>query len=74
MVVFTEVTMETNPEFLLRRAKEESVKALEAEDPAAASVHEQLAIRYSAKAALLLAGEDVGGLPSDRTSEGLTPG
>lgn len=50
--------MESHPEFLLRRAKEESVKALEADQPAASEVHQKLAVHYSAKAALALANED----------------
>lgn len=50
--------METDPEFLLRRAKEESLKALETDHAVAADVHQKLAVRYSAKAALALANED----------------
>ena len=50
--------MESDPEFLLRRAKEESVRAIEAEQPQAADVHQKLAVHYSAKAAMALANED----------------
>lgn len=50
--------METDPEFLLRRAKEESLKALETDQAAAADVHQKLAVHYSAKAALALANEN----------------
>lgn len=50
--------MESDPEFLLRRAKEESLRALGTDQPEAADVHEELAIRYSAKAAKALSGED----------------
>ena len=58
MVGWKERVMETDPEFLLRRAKEESLKALETDHAVAADVHQKLAVRYSAKAALALANED----------------
>ena len=47
--------MQSDPEFLLRRAKEESVLALETDQPEAAEVHQKLAVHYSAKAAMALA-------------------
>lgn len=50
--------METDTEFLLRRAKEESLKALETNQPIAADLHQQLAVRYSTQAAMALANED----------------
>lgn len=50
--------METDSEYLLRRAREENLKALETDQPIAAELHQQLAIRYSAKAAMVLANED----------------
>lgn len=45
--------MESDPEFLLRRAKEESVQALTTDQAEAAEVHPRLAVRYSARAARL---------------------
>jgi hypothetical protein len=55
MIDAEEDIMESDPEFLLRRAKEESVRAIEAEQPEAANVHQKLAVQYSAKAAMALA-------------------
>ena len=42
--------MESETEFLLRRASEESLKAIASGQPEAADAHEELAVRYSAKA------------------------
>lgn len=50
--------MESDSEFLLRRAREESLKALETDQAIAADLHQKLAVHYSAKAAMLLANED----------------
>lgn len=50
--------MDSKTEFLLRRAKEESLKAMTSSQPLAADAHEGLAIRYSAKAIVALADGD----------------
>jgi hypothetical protein len=50
--------MESKTEFLLRRASEESLKAIAAGQPEAADAHEELAVRYSAKAIMALSDED----------------
>jgi hypothetical protein len=42
-------------EYLMARAKEEAVLAIQAEHPAAAAAHEGLSVRYSAKAMIELA-------------------
>lgn len=41
--------------YYLRRAKEEELRAIAADDPAAAEVHHSLSVRYSAKALMLIA-------------------
>jgi hypothetical protein len=43
-------------EYLMTRAKEEAVLAIQVQDPAAARAHHGLAVRYSAKAAIGLVG------------------
>lgn len=50
--------MDSKTEFLLRRAREESLKAVASSQPQAADAHEGLAIRYSAKAMVALADGD----------------
>ena len=50
--------MKSETEYLLRRASEEARRAISAEQPEAADVHEALAVRYSAKALTLLVAED----------------
>lgn len=50
--------MENNTEFLLRRANEESLRAISSHQPEAAEAHEELAIRYSSKAVAALADGD----------------
>jgi hypothetical protein len=50
--------MESTTEFLLRRASEESLRAIASGQPEAADAHEELAIRYSSKAAAALADGD----------------
>lgn len=42
--------MESETEFLLRRASEESLKAMNSIQPQAEVAHEELALRYSVKA------------------------
>ena len=44
-------------EYLMIRAKEEAVAAIQARHPAAAAAHQGLAVRYSAKAAIEIADE-----------------
>ncbi len=41
--------MESTTEFLLRRANEESLKAISSHQSEAAEAHEELAIRFSSK-------------------------
>ncbi len=50
--------MKTETEFLLRRASEESRKAISSDQPEAADAHEELAVRYSVKAAAALSDDD----------------
>ena len=50
--------MENEAKFLLRRAREESLKAIASVQPVAANVHEELAIRYSSKAITALENGD----------------
>ena len=50
--------MENKIEFLLRRASEESLKAIASDQPLAADAHDGLALRYSAKAIIALANCD----------------
>ena len=50
--------MDEKIEFLLKRASEESLKAIASDKPLASDAHEGLAIRYSAKAILALADSD----------------
>lgn len=47
--------MEPETEYLMIRAREEAVLAIQAEHPAAAAAHQNLSVRYSAKAAIELA-------------------
>lgn len=56
--------MENAIEYLLKRASEESLKAISSHQPEAADAHEELAIRYSSKAvAALAAGDEPTGGP-----------
>jgi hypothetical protein len=50
--------MEEETEFLLKRASQEARRAIACEHPDAAEAHEQMALRYSAKAVALLQDED----------------
>jgi len=50
--------MEEETEFLLKRASQEARRAIAAEHPEAAEAHEELSLRYSAKAVALLNEED----------------
>ncbi len=50
--------MEDETEFLLRRASQEARRAITSEKPEAAEAHEELSLRYSAKAVALLHEED----------------
>jgi hypothetical protein len=50
--------MRSETRYVLRRASEEAHRALSSDEPAVAEVHEELSVRYSVKAANLLAGED----------------
>ena len=61
--------MKNTTKFLLRRASEESLKAIASVQPVAADVHEELAIRYSSKAITALADGDE---PTSGPGEGST--
>ena len=50
--------MESETRYLLKRASEEARRAIGAEQPEAADVHEALSVRYSAKALIKLVEED----------------
>jgi len=50
--------MDNTTQFLLRRAREESRRAISSHQPEAADAHEKLAIRYSSKAVAALADGD----------------
>ena len=50
--------MEEETEFLLKRASQEARRAIAAEHPEAAEAHEEMALRYSAKAVALLHDQD----------------
>ena len=50
--------MESEMEFLLRRASEESRKAIASDQHEAAKAHDELAVRYSVKAIVALSDED----------------
>ena len=50
--------MDEKTEFLLNRAREEAVRAINSESEAAAEAHQNMALRYSTKALLSLTGED----------------
>jgi hypothetical protein len=49
---------ETETEYLMLRAREEAVLAIQAEHPSAAAAHQELSVLYSAKAMIGLADED----------------
>ena len=53
--------MEEETEFLLKRAKEEATKAIRSADERAADAHQQMAVRYSARALIRLADQDSDG-------------
>lgn len=57
--------MESEAEFLLRRASEESLKAIASGQAAAADVHQELSVQYSIKAVALLAEDDPSTNPSE---------
>ena len=50
--------MESEAEYLLKRASDESRKAISSDLPEVADAHEELAIRYSAKAVTALSVDD----------------
>lgn len=50
--------MRSETEYFLKRASEESRRALTSEAPEAAEAHETMSVRYSAKALALLDEED----------------
>ena len=50
--------MEEETEFLLKRASQEARRAIAAEHPEAAEAHEEMSIRYSAKAVASLHDRD----------------
>ena len=50
--------MEEETEFLLKRAREEATQAIRAGDERVADAHQQMAVRYSAKALIRLAEQD----------------
>lgn len=45
-------------EYYLQRAEQEAVLAIQADHPKATAVHQALSVRYSAKAAIAIAGAD----------------
>lgn len=47
-------------EFCLKRAREESRRALRSEQPEVASAHQRMSVRYSARAFMLRAAENDG--------------
>lgn len=53
--------MEEETEFLLKRAEEEATQAVRAADERAADAHQQMAVRYSARALIRLADQDSDG-------------
>lgn len=53
--------MEEETEFLLKRAKEEATQAIRATDERVADAHQHMAVRYSARALLQLADQDLDG-------------
>jgi len=50
--------MKPETRYLLWRASEEALRAINSEKPEAANIHEALSVRYSAKALILLAEDD----------------
>ena len=50
--------MKPETKYLLRRANEEAVRAINSEKQEAADAHEALSVHYSAKALMLLAEDD----------------
>jgi hypothetical protein len=50
--------MDEKTEFLLKRAREEATRAINADSAGASEAHQELAIRYSAKALVQLTNED----------------
>ena len=66
--------MDEKIQFLLRRASEESLKAMTSNEPLAADAHDGLAIRYSAKAIIALADSDEpAGLPEGERPDTSAP-
>lgn len=49
--------LDTETAYLLTRAKEEAIAAIQARHPSASAVHQQLSVLYSAKAIIELAEE-----------------
>lgn len=47
----------TDAEYLLQRAEQESVLAIQAQDPKAAAVHRRLSTQYSARAVIAIVDE-----------------
>lgn len=50
--------MHERTEFLLKRAREEATRAINAESKGASEAHQEMAIRYSAKALVQLTNDD----------------
>ena len=50
--------MDEDTEFLLKRAREEATRAINADSETASQAHQSMAIRYSAKALVQLTNED----------------
>jgi hypothetical protein len=68
--------MKSTTEFLLRRASEESLKAISSHLPEAADAHEELAVRYSSEAVAALADGDepTSGSGAECTEQQAPPG
>jgi hypothetical protein len=61
--------MKPETRYLLLRASEEARRAINSEQPEAASVHQALSVRYSAKAVTLILAEDDDGVASEPLAE-----
>ncbi len=63
--------MQSETRYMLRRASEEAHRALSSDEPAVAEVHEELSVRYSAKAVNLLVDEDEADAPDPSRGSGI---
>ena len=61
--------MESDTRYFLRRASEEARRAISSEQAEVADVHENLSVRYSAKALILLAEDNKESGSGNRTPE-----